>query len=48
MQVNFVPLKVFVEPAFEHVAPAFGFGAAIADEAERIRARPKAKTRPPM
>lgn len=48
MQVNFMPLKVFAEPAIEHDAPAFGFGAAIAVEAERISAKTRARTRPCM
>jgi hypothetical protein len=46
MQVNFLPLKVLTKPAFEQDAPAFGFGAAVAVEAERISARTRARTRP--
>jgi hypothetical protein len=46
IQVNLVPLKVLLDPTFEHDAPAFGFGAAMAAEAEKINARTKARTRP--
>jgi hypothetical protein len=46
MQVNFLPLKVLIKPAFEQGAPAFGFGAARAVEEEKIRARTRARTRP--
>ena len=46
MQVNLLPLKVLIEPALEHDAPAFGFGAAKAVEAEKISARTRATTRP--
>jgi hypothetical protein len=46
IQVNFFPLKVLIDPIFEQDAPAFGFGAAMAAEAEKINARTKVRTRP--
>lgn len=44
IQVNFLSLKVLLIPALEHNAPAFGLGAAMAGEAEKINAMTNAAT----